>query len=85
MKMLLILGTMVFAVGGAVYWFVTGHRPSSELAFWWLVYCASIVYVRLESYFELWREESKETAKNVREIMHRVERLESTVDLARKD
>lgn len=82
---LICIGTVLFAIAGAAYWLVTGHRPPIDVVFFWLTYCGFIVYVKLDVFLESWRKESKETANNVREILHRVERLESTLDLARKD
>ena len=83
--MLIKVGTGLFAAAGAVYWLVTGHRPPLELIFLWLVYCGFVVYVWLDSRLKLWRDESKETATNVREILRRVESIESEIKLYQKD
>lgn len=79
------IGTVLFAIAGAAYWFVTGHQPPIDIVFFWLTYCGFIVYVKLDAFLESWRGESKETAKNVREILHRIDLLETRLDVSRKD
>jgi hypothetical protein len=43
------------------------------------------IFCALDSYIDQWREESKETAKNVKELMRRVDSIEFLIKLYKKD
>ena len=80
-----IWGGITFAVIGGVWWLIAGHRPPMDLVWGYLALVGFAVYCTIDSYIDRWREESKETAKNVRAIMLRIEHIESLISLYKKD
>jgi hypothetical protein len=80
-----ILGSIVFAVVGGVWWLVTGHPPK-ELLYVYFSFCGVCALSPIEEYIHDRLKEIKETASTVtgineqlREIADRLQAIERKV------
>jgi hypothetical protein len=76
-------GSIAFLVVGIVWWLATGREPR-ELWYWYLGYCGFVIFNMVYIYVDLWRDESKETAKTVKELLERLTNVEQAIGAIKK-